>query len=81
MLRVKRETSEWINREKLTLGRFQWQNGYGAFSYSKSQISNVINYIQNQEQHHARKSFREEYLDILEKFGIEYDVRYMLDDI
>jgi REP element-mobilizing transposase RayT len=81
MLRVKRETSEWINKEILTDSRFQWQNGYGAFSYSKSHVPNVIRYILNQEAHHANRSFREEYLDILRKNEVEFDEQYIFEDI
>jgi REP element-mobilizing transposase RayT len=65
MQNVKRNSSEWINEEKLILGKFSWQEGYGAFSYSKSQIPNVIKYIENQEEHHKKKTFIEEYRKIL----------------
>ena len=81
MLRVKRETSEWINKERLTNFRFQWQEGYGAFSYSKSHVPNVIRYILNQETHHAKRSFREEYLDMLRKNEIEFDERFIFEDV
>ena len=81
MVRVKRETSEWINREHLTNFRFQWQNGYGAFSYSKSHVPRVIKYILNQEAHHAKRSFREEYLDMLRKNEVEFDERFIFEDI
>ena len=78
---VKRDTSEWINQNKFTMGKFVWQEGYGAFSYSKSQIQNVVNYIENQEKHHAKRSFREEYREILNDFGVEYDQRYIFHEI
>ena len=81
MMRVKRETSEWINKERLTKFRFQWQEGYGAFSYSKSHVSGVIQYILNQEAHHAKRSFREECLDMLRKNEVEFDERYIFEDI
>ena len=81
MLRVKRETSEWINRERLTNFRFQWQNGYGAFSYSKSHVPRVIRYLLNQEAHHAKKSFREEYLEMLRKNEVEFDERFIFEDV
>ncbi len=81
MLRVKRETSEWINREKLTNFRFEWQEGYGAFSYTKTHVPIIIQYILNQESHHAKRSFREEYLDMLRKNEIEFDERYIFHDI
>jgi REP element-mobilizing transposase RayT len=81
MQEVKRDSSEWINKEKLVMGKFSWQEGYGAFSYAKSQIPAVCNYIETQEQHHKQKTFREEYLDILQKFEIEYNEKYIFSDI
>jgi len=78
MLRfVKGDSSEWINKEKLTARKFNWQDGYGAFSHSKSQIDSVVKYIRNQQLHHKKASFIEEYKSMLEKFGIEYDERYI----
>ncbi|MDR1729844.1 MAG: IS200/IS605 family transposase [Prevotellaceae bacterium] len=77
MQQVKRNSSEWINKEKLALGKFSWQEGYGAFSYSKSQITQVAKYIENQEEHHKKKTFIEEYRKILEDFGLEYNERYI----
>jgi len=74
---VKRNSSEWINKEKLVRGRFSWQEGYGGFSYSKSQISIVIKYIENQEIHHKKRTFIDEYRKILIDFGIEYDEKYI----
>jgi putative transposase len=65
---VKGNSSKWINEKKLVKGKFEWQEGYGAFSYGKSQMKDVILYIENQEQHHLKKTFREEYLDFLIKF-------------
>jgi putative transposase len=76
---VKRSTSLFINQERLCMGKFSWQEGYGAFSYSRSQIDNVYKYILKQEQHHKKKTFREEYIQFLEKFDIEYDERYLFD--
>ena len=78
---VKRDSSEWINIEKLTMGRFSWQEGYGAFSYSKSQISKVANYIEAQEKHHEKKSFIDEYKKILKDFDLEYDEKYIFKPI
>jgi len=81
MQNAKRDSSEWINKEKLIGGKFSWQEGYGAFSYSKSQISQVIKYIENQETHHKKRTFIEEYIKILNDFGLEYDERYIFKPI
>ena len=78
---VKRDSSEWINKEKLVMGRFSWQEGFSAFSYGKSQIPDVANYIATQEKHHKKRTFREEYLEFLKKFDVEYDVRYIFKEI
>lgn len=78
---VKANSSKWINEQKLTPGRFEWQASFGAFSYSKSQLKNVIAYIENQEQHHATKTFREEYIALLEAFEIEYNEQYIFKDL
>ncbi|MCO5949782.1 IS200/IS605 family transposase [Mucilaginibacter flavidus] len=74
---VKGESSEWINKEKFNSSTFRWQEGYGAFSYSRSQIPAVCKYIENQEEHHRKKTFLEEYKHILEESEIEYDERYI----
>lgn len=78
---IKRNSSIWINQKAFVNGKFEWQEGYGAFSYSKSHIPAVIKYIENQEAHHARKSLREEYLDFLKKFEIEYDERFIFAEL
>ena len=78
---IKRSTSLFINNEKLCSGKFAWQEGYGAFTYSRSQLENVYEYIQKQEQHHQKKTFKEEYLQFLKKFEIEYDERFLFDFI
>lgn len=78
---VKRSSSLWINSNNLVPGKFNWQEGYGAFSYSRSHISKVANYIMNQKEHHKQLTFREEYIDLLEKFGVEYDAKYILQDV
>jgi len=61
----------------LAKGKFQWQEGFGAFSYSHSQLDSVIEYIQNQEKHHTKKTFRQEYIEELEKFAVRYDAKYL----
>jgi putative transposase len=74
---VKAGLSKFINDSRWVPGRFSWQEGFGAFSYSHSQLSTVIRYIQNQEQHHKKKSFRDEYIEMLQKFSVTYDERYI----
>lgn len=74
---VKGDSSEWINKEKLTSSTFRWQEGYGAFSYSRSQIKAVAEYIENQEEHHRKRTFLEEYKLFLDQFEVEYDERYI----
>lgn len=74
---VKSDSSEWINKEKLTKGKFQWQNGYGAFSHSRSEIDNVVKYMLNQQEHHKEKSFLSEYRQLLKRFDISYDEQYI----
>ena len=81
MYELKRSSSLWINENKFVVGKFSWQEGFGAFSYSQSQISRVSKYIENQETHHKKKTFREEYLDFLKAFNIEYDERYVYKEI
>lgn len=74
---IKNNSTNFINENKFVRGKFFWQEGYGAFSYSHSQISDVYDYILNQEKHHKKKSFREEYLEFLHKFEIEYNEKYL----
>ncbi|MDX1641351.1 MAG: IS200/IS605 family transposase [Balneolaceae bacterium] len=74
---VKTESSKWIQQQKICGSKFAWQEGYGAFSYSKSHVPRVIRYIQNQEEHHKKVSFLEEYRKILSAFEVEYDERYI----
>lgn len=78
---IKGSSSQWINQKRFVKGRFSWQEGYGAFSYSKSHVGNVIEYIKNQDVHHRKKSFIEEYHDFLEKFEVDYDERYIFKPI
>ena len=76
---IKNNSSKWINDNRLIKGKFQWQEGYGAFSYSHSQIENVYNYILNQEEHHKIKTFREEYVEFLKKFEIDHHEKYLFE--
>ena len=78
---VKIASSRLINDKRWVRGHFNWQLGFGAFSYSRSQVSRVAKYIENQEKHHAKRSFRDEYISLLKKFDVEYDPRYVFDFI
>ena len=78
---IKANSSSFIKAKRWVRGRFSWQEGFGAFSYSRSQLGAVIRYIENQQKHHARKSFREEYKQLLDKFEVEYDPRYVFKPI
>ena len=78
---TKAKSSKYINDHNLTRTRFEWQEGYGAFSYGHSQINDVYKYIANQELHHKKQSFKEEYLAFLEKFEVPYDERYIFHDL
>ncbi len=77
---VKANASRWINEKQYLPKKFEWQEGYGAFSYSKSQIGNAARYIESQEEHHKRKTFREEYLEFLNEFEIDYNEQYIFYD-
>jgi putative transposase len=74
---IKGDSSKWINQKRFVAGQFSWQEGYGGFSYSKSHVNNVIEYIRNQWKHHRRKSFTREYQEFLDKFKVPYDVTSM----
>ena len=76
---IKNNSSNFINDHKFVKGKFSWQEGYGAFSYSHSHIGSVYNYILNQEKHHKKKSFKDEYLEFLKKFEAEYEEKYLFD--
>jgi putative transposase len=78
---IKGSSSKWINEKKFVKGKFSWQEGYGAFSYSKSQLPAIINYINNQTVHHKIKSFSEEYLEMLKESEIDYDERYLFNPV
>jgi putative transposase len=74
---LKIASANFINRKAWMLGRFGWQDGFGAFSYGHSQLTRIIRYIQNQEQHHAKSTFREEYLQLLKRYEIAHDERFI----
>ncbi|MCX6272879.1 MAG: IS200/IS605 family transposase [Bacteroidetes bacterium] len=78
---IKGNSSRWINENKLVAGRFSWQSGFGSFSYSHSAVKDVIKYIDNQENHHRKQSFLNEYKEFLNKFGVEYNEKYLFKEI
>lgn len=76
---IKSNSTNFINEKKFLKQKFSWQEGYGAFSYSHSQIENVYQYIADQEEHHRKKTFKEEYVEFLNKFEIKYDEKYLFE--
>ncbi|MBL7740406.1 MAG: IS200/IS605 family transposase [Chitinophagaceae bacterium] len=74
---IKAESSKWVKANRFCLSSFAWQEGFGAFSYSKSHVDNVIRYIQNQEAHHKKETFLDEYRRLLKAFGIDYEEQYI----
>ena len=76
---IKNNSSRFINEQNFVKGKFQWQEGYGVFSYAHSQIDNVYQYIARQEEHHQKKTFKEEYLEFLERFDVEFDDKYLFE--
>lgn len=81
MQAAKAKSSKWVNESRLLPHRFEWQRGFGAFSYSRSHIDRVYHYIRNQEAHHRKQTFRDEYLELLQRFGVDYDARYIFEDL
>ena len=81
MKTVKAKSSKWINDHQLTENRFEWQGGYGVFSYSHSHIDRVYKYIANQEEHHKKQTFKKEYLALLDGFKVPYDEQYTFKDL
>lgn len=79
MQHIKQNATKWINNNRFVAEHFAWQAGYGAFSYSRSQRDNVIRYIMRQEEHHRKKTFKEEYLKMLKDFNMKYDEKYLFD--
>lgn len=78
---IKRDSTKFVNDEIKPRGKFSWQEGFGAFSYSHAQIHAVVQYILHQEEHHRRTSFREEYENMLKEFAVEYDTRYLFEPV
>jgi len=76
---IKVESNEFINSKRWVNGKFKWQDGYGVFSYSHSHIDAVVKYVLNQELHHTKKTFKEEYLELLKKFEVEFDQQYLFE--
>lgn len=76
---VKRESSSFVNEKKFSRGKFHWQDGYGAFSYSRSQLDVIYKYLANQEAHHKKSTFREEYVELLMRFEIKFEEKYLFD--
>ena len=74
---VKSDSSVFINGKKWVRGKFNWPEGFGAFSYGRSQLDSVVKYIENQEEHHSRRTFKDEYLSLLKRFKVDYDDRYL----
>lgn len=78
---IKANSSKWINEKRFIKGKFNWQAGYGAFSFSHSQLDSVVKYINNQEQHHKKKTFNDEYVDMLIKYNVTFNENYILNDV
>jgi putative transposase len=78
---IKGNSSKWINEKRFVKGKFSWQEGYGAFSYAKTDLPKIIGYIKQQYEHHTRKTFQEEYLELLREYDIEYDDRFVFKPI
>jgi len=76
---VKKASNDFINERQFVRGKFQWQEGYGAFSYSHSSLDQVISYINNQKEHHRKKTFREEYLEFLQKYEVDFKDEYLFE--
>jgi putative transposase len=76
---IKKSSNSFINDKKLSLLKFQWQEGFGAFSYNHAQLSVIINYINNQKEHHKKKTFRDEYIELLQAFEIDYKNEFLFD--
>lgn len=78
---VKANSSKFINQRQWLAGKFEWQEGFGAFSYSRSQLGNVVRYIDNQEEHHRKKTFKEEYLEFLKLYDVDFHPAFVFDEV
>lgn len=78
---IKGSSSKWINDNKLSTGKFNWQEGFGAFSYSKSQLPKLIEYVKNQKAHHKKKTFIDEYKEFLKAFEVDFDEKYIFKEL
>ena len=81
MKNVKAKSSKYINDNQLTKSKFSWQVGYGVFSYSQSQINSVYKYIENQKEHHKKQNFNDEFLNFLNKFNVDYDEKFIFENL
>jgi REP element-mobilizing transposase RayT len=80
VMKIKANSSRFINEKKWMAGLFYWQEGYGAFTYSKSQVNSVIKYVLNQKEHHKKKTFKEEYVEFLKEYDVQYNEQYLFED-
>ncbi len=78
---IKANSSKFINQQQWLAGKFEWQEGFGAFSYSRSQLGNVVRYIDNQEEHHRKKTFKEEYLEFLKLYDVDFQPAFVFDEV
>lgn len=78
---VKANSSKFINDKQWVMGKFEWQSGFGGFSYSHSQLDVIIKYIRNQEEHHKTKSFKEEYIEFMKRYEIDYKTEYLFEEV
>jgi REP element-mobilizing transposase RayT len=81
MKNTKAKSSKWLNESGYLPNRFEWQRGFGCFTYSKSHVDRVFRYIQNQEAHHKKETFKSEYMELLAKYEVEFDLRYLFEDL
>ena len=78
---AKANSSKWVNEQKLVMGKFEWQTGFGVFSLGQSQVDKIVQYILKQEEHHQKKSFREEYTEFLQAYQVDFKPEYLFEDV